>query len=90
VVFDGYTANFFQTANPSNDSNFFPSITFDADDISIVWNTSSQFVFNGPLNNGQPPIGTASFLVTTVPEPGSLALLGVGFAGLAVSRRRKR
>ncbi len=95
VFFGGYTGNFFQPNEPNNDSNFFPTITFDADDIKIVWDTfddNSQFAFNGPANGGQEPFGTASFRLATgaaVPEPVTLALISLGLAGLGFSRRKQ-
>jgi hypothetical protein len=85
------TDDFFSPTGDNNDSNFFPSITFDADDINIVWDTfddTSQFAFNGPANGGREPFGTASFRVT-VPEPTTLALLGLGLAGFGFSRRKQ-
>jgi hypothetical protein len=38
---------------------------------------------------GNPP-GLAKGNIAAVPEPGSLALIGLGVAGLIVARRRKR
>lgn len=94
VSFAGYTPNFFQTGYPNNDSNFSPTVTFDADDIDIGWDTSSdssQFAFNAPANGGSEPFGSALFNVTTngstVPEPATLALLGLGLAVIAARRR---
>ena len=35
------------------------------------------------------PVLTGNFSITSVPEPASLALLGIGIAGLGFMRRRK-
>jgi hypothetical protein len=92
--FVGYTHDFFDPDTyGTNDTNFFPVVTFGASDVHIVWDSSptDQFAFNGPYNNGTAPFGTALFEVTSVqvPEPGStMFLLGIGLAGLRAWRKR--
>lgn len=41
------------------------------------------------VTNGQFVMDDVTYTVRQVPEPGSVALLGLGFAGFAFSRRRK-
>ena len=93
--FLGYTNDFFLVSSPYNDSNLMPSISFTSSRLSIVWDTFddvNQFVFNAPLNGGQPPFGTASFSVTTalpVPEPATIGLVLVSLAGLGMAGRTR-
>ena len=58
----------------------------------LVYTSSFNPIPEGPLDDGMTHLGTAAITgdSTSVPEPGVLALLGLGLAGLGFSRRNKK
>jgi PEP-CTERM motif len=56
---------------------------------TIILSPTSLFIEFGPRGSGRALVSVTVTPVTAVPEPGSLALLGIGLAGLGLMRRRK-
>jgi len=58
----------------------------------LVYSSSFNPIPDGPLDDGMTHLGTAAITgdSANIPEPGVLALLGLGFAGMGFARRNKK
>lgn len=84
-----FLAHVFNNANGTANTNTRAEIT-ESNGFLATNVVSLRFDFGGDLQYGYAGYRQIDVVGTVVPEPASVALLGLGFAGLVAVRRRKR